>query len=328
MPTIAFTTANYVARETGWAMHGWAHGDRATQDHFRPLETYAERLDEILSRVRALGFEALDLWGAHLGTEWATEEHAAIARETLERHGLRLAGYATWVTPDNIERACELARAIGTDVIAAGFSGEPEALVPSLREHGVRLAVENHPEKTPAEVLAKIERGGGAFGTTVDTGWWGTQGYDARAGDLRARRAHRPRPPEGRPCRRRAARHVRLGRGRRRHRGLRDGSSSGSATTATSRSSTSPRTTTRATRSSSSAAASKPGSRERRSRRVRQHRRPLRAEDRGARSVAARRGHRPRRGAGGGARGCIRRDAVRLARRAARRRRASTSSST
>ncbi len=179
MPTIAFTTANYVARETGWAMHGWAHGDRATQEHFRPLETYAERLDEILSRVRALGFDALDLWGAHLGTEWATEEHAAIARETLGRHGLRLAGYATWVDPDNIERACELARAIGTDVIAAGFSGEPEALALPLREHGVRLAVENHPEKTPADVLAKIERGGGAFGTTVDTGWWGTQGFDA-----------------------------------------------------------------------------------------------------------------------------------------------------
>jgi sugar phosphate isomerase/epimerase len=179
MPTIAFTTANYVARETGWAMHGWAHGDGATQEYFRPLETYAERLEEILSQVRALGFDALDLWGAHLGTEWATEEHAEIARETLERHGLRLAGYATWVTPVNIERACRLARAIGTDVIAAGFSGEPEALVPSLREHGVRLAVENHPERTPGEILAKIERGAGTFGTTVDTGWWGTQGYDA-----------------------------------------------------------------------------------------------------------------------------------------------------
>jgi len=48
-----------------------------------------------------------------------------------------------------------------------------------LREHDVRLAVENHPEKTPQVVLAKIERGAGTFGTTVDTGWWGTQGYDA-----------------------------------------------------------------------------------------------------------------------------------------------------
>jgi sugar phosphate isomerase/epimerase len=51
-----------------------------------------------------------------------------------------------------------------------------------LREHGVRLAIENHPERTPGEVLQKIEAGDGTMGATVDTGWWATQGYDpARA---------------------------------------------------------------------------------------------------------------------------------------------------
>jgi hypothetical protein len=66
MPAIGFTTANYVARDTGWAMRGWEHGDRATQERFRALETYEERLDEILSKVRALGFDTVDVWGAHL----------------------------------------------------------------------------------------------------------------------------------------------------------------------------------------------------------------------------------------------------------------------
>jgi L-ribulose-5-phosphate 3-epimerase len=179
VPVIAFTTANYVARETGWSMHGWNHGDRTTQEHFRELDGYGERLDEVLASVRALGFDTIDLWGAHLGTDWATNEHLAIARETLVRHGLRVATYATWITPANVERACELARGVGTSLIGAGFSGEPEALAPVLREHDVRLAVENHPERTPREVLAKIERGGATFGTTVDTGWWGTQGCDA-----------------------------------------------------------------------------------------------------------------------------------------------------
>jgi sugar phosphate isomerase/epimerase len=64
-------------------------------------------------------------------------------------------------------------------VIGAGFSGEPEQLAPALERHGVRLAIENHPEKTPGEVREKIERGNGTMGATVDTGWWGTQGYDA-----------------------------------------------------------------------------------------------------------------------------------------------------
>ena len=179
MPAIAFTTANYIARETGWSMHGWDHGDRATQEHFRELETYSERLNEMLARIRALGFDTIDLWGAHLGTDWATDEHLAVAREALGNHGLRVATYATWVTPSNVERACELARGVGTGIIGAGFSGEPEALAPVLREHEVQLAVENHPERTPRDVLAKIERGDGTIGTTVDTGWWGTQGYDA-----------------------------------------------------------------------------------------------------------------------------------------------------
>jgi len=177
--TVAFMTANYVARETGWAMHGWGHGDRETQAAFAPLESYRERLGGLLDEIRALGFDAVDVWGAHLGTEWATEEHLAIAREELERAGLGVATYATWVGPSNVERACEIARALGTTTIGGGFSGEPEALVPALREHGVTLAVENHPERTPSEVLGKIARGDGTMAATVDTGWWGTQGYDA-----------------------------------------------------------------------------------------------------------------------------------------------------
>ena len=176
---IASMTANEVARETGWAMHGWGHGDRATNEAFAPLETYAERFDALLGRVRALGFEAVDLWGAHLGTEWATGEHVDIAREALARHRLAVATYATWVGPGNVERACELTLSLGTNVIGGGFSGDAAQLAPVLRAHGVTLAIENHPERAPAEVLAKIEAGGGTMAATVDTGWWATHGYDA-----------------------------------------------------------------------------------------------------------------------------------------------------
>jgi sugar phosphate isomerase/epimerase len=176
---IVFMTANYVARQTGYAMHGWGHGDRTTNEHFCPLETFAQRFDELLGNIRELGFDTIDLWGAHLNPEWASDQHLALARAALGRHGLRVSTYAVWVGPSNIERTCELARGIGTDLIGAGFSGEPEALVPALRGHGMRLGIENHPEQTPGEVLAKLEGGDGTLGATVDTGWWGTQGYDA-----------------------------------------------------------------------------------------------------------------------------------------------------
>ena len=106
----------------------------------------------------------------------------AIARGALARHELTVATYATWLGPENVQRACELARALGTRVIGAGFSGDARQLAPVLREHGVVLAVENHPEKTPDELLAKIELGRETMAATVDTGWWATQGYDpARA---------------------------------------------------------------------------------------------------------------------------------------------------
>ena len=85
---VVFMTANEVARETGWAMHGWSHGDRATNEAFAPLETFGERFDALLARVRGLGFETIDLWGAHLSPDWATDEHVLLAQEALGRHGI------------------------------------------------------------------------------------------------------------------------------------------------------------------------------------------------------------------------------------------------
>lgn len=177
--TITFMTANYVARETGYTMHGWGHGDRTTNEAFAPIETYPQRFGSLLDDIHALGFDAIDLWGAHLSPEWATDEHVQSAQQTLAERGMRVVTYATWVTPSNVARSCELTLALGSSVIGGGFSGDPAALAPTLERHGVRLAVENHPETTPAEVLAKIDRGGPMFGATVDTGWWGTWGYDA-----------------------------------------------------------------------------------------------------------------------------------------------------
>ena len=96
----------------------------------------------------------------------------------LERHDLAVASYAAWVGPSTIERACELALALGTTVIGGGFSGDVPTIVAALRRHGARLGIENHPEKTPQDVIARIGEATDVLGATVDTGWWGTQGYD------------------------------------------------------------------------------------------------------------------------------------------------------
>src|SRR5439155_25867164 len=84
---ISFITANYVAREVGWAMHGWGHGDKATNEAFAPLETYGARFGALLDDVRRLGFDTVDVWGAHLNVDWATDEHVALARTLIDERG-------------------------------------------------------------------------------------------------------------------------------------------------------------------------------------------------------------------------------------------------
>jgi sugar phosphate isomerase/epimerase len=42
----------------------------------------------------------------------------------------------------------------------------------------VRIGIENHPERSADEVLAKIGDNSDVLGACVDTGWWLTQGYD------------------------------------------------------------------------------------------------------------------------------------------------------
>lgn len=184
-PPISFMSANFVARESGWSISDWGDGDRAVNDAFRPLATYPERFGAMLDEVVALGFDAVDLWLAHLSPRWATDDHVAVAVEALGARGLSVSSLAGGFggTAEEVRAACRLATAVGTGVLG-GFTDlldtDRVALAGLLEEHDLRFGLENHPERTPDEVLARIGDGaGGRIGATVDTGWFGTQGYDA-----------------------------------------------------------------------------------------------------------------------------------------------------
>lgn len=184
MPTITFMSANFVARQTGFHVtQGWSEGDEATNAFFRPIDSYAQRFEQLLAEVKALGFQAIDLWTAHLHYAWATPQHVDIARALLARYDLQGVSYAGWFgsTPAEFDAACRVASALGLSILGGtlDLSFRDEA-VHLLRAYGLRLAIENHPEKTPEEMLVKIGDGdGGLIGTAVDTGWYATHGYDA-----------------------------------------------------------------------------------------------------------------------------------------------------
>jgi sugar phosphate isomerase/epimerase len=179
-------TANYVARQTQYHMTGgWGQGDRTTTEHFRPIETFAPRFEELLIDIKALGFTAIDLWLTQLNYSWATDEHIATAQTLLRQYDLKVVSLAGWLgsTPDEFRRCCEIAVVLGTTILAANTSmleKDRDFVVQMLQEYDLKFGIENHPEKTPEELLAKIGDGGaGRIGATVDTGWFGTQGYDA-----------------------------------------------------------------------------------------------------------------------------------------------------
>jgi sugar phosphate isomerase/epimerase len=179
-------SANFVARQLGYHMtEGWGQGDRATQDYFRPLETFEARFDALLGEVRGLGFRAIDIWLGHLHPEWATGEHTAIARRLLAKHELPVVSLAGYFgsTPEEFERSCKLAVSLDTRVLGGGtglLTGDRARMVALLDEYDLLLGVENHPEKTPADLIARMgDPARGRVGAAVDTGWFGTQGYDA-----------------------------------------------------------------------------------------------------------------------------------------------------
>lgn len=186
MNIISFITANYVARELGFHMEkGWMQGEDATNAFFRPEETFAARFDALLGEIRALGYTAADVWTAHLHPKWATRRQVSAAREALARHGMRVPTMVGYFgdTEDELRTACRLARELDCTILSGAqglLKTDRPRLAKVLREEGVRLAVENHPEKDEGELLARMGEGDeDVIGATVDTGWFATQRYDA-----------------------------------------------------------------------------------------------------------------------------------------------------
>jgi sugar phosphate isomerase/epimerase len=181
---ISYMSANEVARQLGYRMGDWGEGDRAANAWYAPIATFEARFGDLLDRVRGLGFTAIDVWTAHLNPAWATDEHVALSQGLLRRHGLRVVSLAGGFgsTVDEFEATCRLAAALERPILGGSaplWRTDRAAVLDALERHDLRLAFENHPEKTPEEMIDLIGDAPSRVGTAVDTGWYGTQGYDA-----------------------------------------------------------------------------------------------------------------------------------------------------
>ncbi|GAB5561163.1 MAG: hypothetical protein SynsKO_28100 [Synoicihabitans sp.] len=190
-PRFSFITANFVARPLGYHMsEGWAQGDDANHAEFKPLGTFRERFDRMLSEVKELGFQAIDLWAAHLHWHWASLEHIAIAKDLLRQHEIEVRSYAAWVGGDctDLRGACRLCREFNIPYISGFIAVAEQAenrdeAVAILREFAVGYGIENHPETSIADLAARLGEGAeDVIGIALDTGWAATRGWDALTG--------------------------------------------------------------------------------------------------------------------------------------------------
>jgi sugar phosphate isomerase/epimerase len=183
---ISFISANLVARPLGWKMtRNWAQGESANEDLFRPEKSFAERFEEMIERIVEMGFSSIDLWNAHLHPAWATSGHLDAARAVLRNAHIRVTAYAShWgKTEADLDQVVRVMRALDTDLLSGNFgmlSDGRECLGKALRDRGLKLAYENHPEKSADEILEKIGASDhDVVGVAFDTGWAASQGYDA-----------------------------------------------------------------------------------------------------------------------------------------------------
>ncbi len=182
---LSFITANYVARSHEYdGNEDWGYHDTHTQ-RTMTLSAWCDIADDI----KAAGFMSADLWTAHCHFSKHTPGYRDALKELCEQSNLILTSYAGGLSldrPEDAEPTLDWMNALGIDTFAGGLWGKlsqtdfAPAMNDVFAKHNLRWAYENHPEKSVDEILQKIGHGKHKqIGVALDTGWCGTQGFDA-----------------------------------------------------------------------------------------------------------------------------------------------------
>ena len=122
MSKISVNCSSFAAEQCGYHPSSkWGACVQAVNDFYEPLETFANRFEEMLLLCKSLGYDAVDVWTAgQLNWAWAQEEHISAAHRLLEQHQLAITsiGGAFGETGDEFLAACRMARGLGTDLLS------------------------------------------------------------------------------------------------------------------------------------------------------------------------------------------------------------------
>jgi sugar phosphate isomerase/epimerase len=151
-------------------------------------------LREALGRIRAAGYDCVELWYRHAGGEADYTSRSVDDARRLREHardaGLEPVSYCIGgIEPEDVsslDRAFAFAAGLGVEVVNGSF--EDWAVLPGLEEaatraqaHGVRFALENHWKarlESPDDVLSALDATGPSIGANLDLGQAVAAGYD------------------------------------------------------------------------------------------------------------------------------------------------------
>lgn len=132
-----------------------------------------------------MGYRDIELWHFHLHQKWWTSEHVQIMQDELQKRSVQVVAFCGGAgdDPAKVERCLELVKALNIRIFAGAskvFSEQRAEFVQKFHDHDMIFAYENHPEPDPQAVFDKIgPEDADVVGLTIDTGWFGTQGFPA-----------------------------------------------------------------------------------------------------------------------------------------------------
>lgn len=182
---VAFCGATLVARFQGYrfaSLEEWAQMQSATI-----AKTDAREWRAICEEVAAAGFRAIEVWEAHASPQRLTSKGLAMEwKRIMDGSGLQAVAYGGQLSPETLQ-ICQWLEIPHVD---QGFPNmSPDEATKLCKDYGIRYNLENHYQKSTAEMLEAIGGGNEWLGICVDTGWLGTQGLSgpkviAELGDL------------------------------------------------------------------------------------------------------------------------------------------------
>jgi sugar phosphate isomerase/epimerase len=173
--TIAFNMANLVAHYSDYRfkLSQWS-----AQHAMAVQRTGIQEWQEICEKIRACGYDAVEVWVALVEKCADDPDRAKAFRQTLISSNLTPVALAGTLNDKNA-RICQL---LGIPCACGGYGDSSrETVVRLMRQTGILFNFENHPEKSVDAIRQQIQNGSDGLAVAVDTGWLLTQGIEAPA---------------------------------------------------------------------------------------------------------------------------------------------------